>query len=107
MTKKCKQKPCKMCKYVSNTENVKSSVTGEEFPNRNQFTCQTKGVIYLITCNKTNCGKQYVGESERSCVTRCGEHLYYIKSNKEATGSHFNSIGHTHENMEIQIIEKV
>ena len=25
----------------------------------------------------------------------------------EATGSHFNSLGHTHKNMEIQIIEKV
>ena len=25
----------------------------------------------------------------------------------EATGSHFNSLGHTRKNMEIQIIEKV
>ena len=59
--------------------------------------------LYRKKCDRV----QYVGESERSCVTRCGEHLYYIKSNKEATGSHFNSKGHTHENMEIQIIEKV
>ena len=96
-----------MCEYVINTENVKSSVTGELFPNRNQFTCQTKGLIYLITCNKTDCGKQYVGETDRKCVTRFGEHLYYVKSKMEAIGSHFNSLGHTHKNMEIQIIEKV
>ena len=106
-TKKCKQKQCKMCKYFTNTERVISNTTGESFLNKNQFTCQTKGVIYLITCNKTDCGKQYVGESLRTSITRFGEHLYYVKSSIEATGKHFNSNGHTHENMEVQIIEKV
>ena len=69
------------------------------------YTCQTTGLIYLISCIK--CGKQNVGQTGRKCVQKFGEHLYYVTNNTEATGSHFNSKGHDHSHMRVQIIKKV
>ena len=65
--------------------------------------------IVLVWTGKTciKCNKQYVGQSGRQIVNRCGEHLYYITKNMEATGTHFNSKGHDHSDMRIQVIEKV
>ena len=104
-TKKCGNRPCKMCYYVEVKNEIKSHVTRSVYKNTNSFNCQTTGVIYLISCTK--CGKQYVGQTGRRCVDRFSNHSYYVKKNMEATGTHFNSVGHDHSNMRIQIIEKV
>ena len=50
---------------------------------------------------------QYVGETGRKCVKRFGEHIYYVGKFTEATGTHFNEVGHSSADIEIHIIEKV
>ena len=84
---------------------LKSNDTNKTYKNTNTFTCNTEGVIYLITCLK--CHKQYVGQSGRKAKTRCKEHVTYIRNNTEATGKHFNERGHTHWEFKFHIIEKV
>ena len=106
-THKCKVEGCHMCNYVSLSEDFKSYTTNFTYKNQNShtLTCQTKGVIYLITCLK--CHKQYVGQSGRLAKDRCYDHLRYIRSKTESTGTHFNKRGHTHWDFQFHIIEKV
>ena len=102
---KCGKQPCKMCTYVTNSKTFKSSTTGITYNHKNELTCQTKGVVYLITCTK--CKKQYVGQTSKSCETRFGQHIYYVGKFMEATGTHFNLKGHTQANISVTVIEKV
>ena len=68
------------------------------------FTCETSGVIHLISCLK--CPKQYVGQTGRMFGKRIMEHLNYIFHKKEATGTHFTSQNHNHNDFRVQVIEK-
>ena len=61
----------------------------------------------MIQCTKENCQLRYIGESERALYERLSEHIGYIRTNKEATGEHFNTEGHTLGDMRPTIIEKV
>ena len=60
-------------------------------------------------CNKNNCGKHYIGESERELKTRISEHKGYINNRKlnMATGAHFNLPGHSIDHMTVTILEQV
>ena len=69
------------------------------------YTCSTKGVIYLTTCSK--CFKQFVGQTGRRLIDRIKEHLNCICLQKEVTGVHYNTVGHSHNNLQVQVIEKV
>jgi hypothetical protein len=53
------------------------------------------------------CTKQYVGQTGRMFGKRMMEHLNYIYHKKEATGVHFSSTNHNHNDFQVQIIEKV
>ena len=99
-------KPCKICSYIKETKNFTSNQKDEEFTMNGDFNCNTTGVIYLISCNK--CAKQYVGQTSRKLQIRVKEHINDIKNNKDtACGSHFNSRGHSLDNLRVQVIEKV
>ena len=102
--KKCNKPPCKMCPYVLETKNIKSK-TNQSFETTNLFHCKTTGVIYVITCGK--CAKQYVGQTGKRCVDRFGQHINYVNRFTEATGKHFNLPGHSHKDLQVQVIEKV
>ena len=59
-----------------------------------------------ISCNK--CSKQYVGQTTRKFQTRIKEHIGDIKNNRDTVCAiHFNSRGHSIDNLRVQIIEKV
>ena len=98
-------KPCNICPYIINSKEFCSSKTKENFEMKGFYTCNTTGVIYLITCTK--CQMQYVGQTGRKLVDRIKEHLYYIGKKKEATGSHFSEGSHSNSDLGVQIIEKV
>ena len=72
-----------------------------------QVDCETKNIIYCITCKK--CKVQYIGESELSIKERFSEHLGYVYNEhlNQATGEHFNSKGHLVADMEVTILEKI
>ena len=40
-------------------------------------------------------------------MKRFGEHIYYVNHFTEATGTHFNLPGHSHKDIQVQVIEKV
>ena len=102
--KKC-NKPCVICDYIKPSKEFMSSHTREKFKINGEFTCHTQGVVYLTTCAK--CGKQYVGQTGRSLNTRIKEHLCNIRKGEQVSGIHYNSPGHLHGHMQVQIIEKV
>ena len=102
--KKC-TKPCPIDIHVLPSKKVKSSQTGETFVIKGNFKCFTEGVIYVTTCDI--CKKQYIGQTGRSLHTRIREHMYDLKKGKNVSGIHYSLRGHTHEDMKVQIIEKV
>ena len=68
--------------------------------------CETTNWIYLIECQIFFCKKRYFGETKGEIRTRIAEHKWYINNHQhKATGEHFNSKGHTINDM--RITEKV
>ena len=67
-------------------------------------TCESKNVVYLITCAR--CNKQYVGETSRTYRKRILEHRNYVKRKdmSAATGRHFNIPGHKLSDLKHQVI---
>ena len=99
-------KPCKICHHVNVTKDFRGNQTDERFKMTGEFNCNTVGVIYLISCNK--CSKQYVGQTYRKFQVRIKEHIGDIRTNKDTVCAiHFNSQGHSLDNLRVQIIEKV
>ena len=43
-------------------------------PQNKHYNCQSKNVVYLITCKETNCNAQYVGCTTRKLAERFKEH---------------------------------
>ena len=98
---KCNSKKCKICDSIVVGETFYSTVRRRTFHINHLFDCNSKGVIYLVTCKK--CSKQYVGNTvtsfrlrfnnHKSSINRfakgqrgiCGQHLY----------EHFFEAGHS------------
>ena len=103
--KKCMN--CPICPFTAEGKVVKSSKT--DFVQEINFVadCQTKNIIYCITCSK--CNEQYIGQSERTLQARFSEHRDYVKQEKveKACGWHFNKKGHSVHNMKVTVVEKV
>ena len=68
--------------------------------------CGTDNIIYLVSCKK--CGVQYVGETGQTLRKRLNNHRNRLK---QLCGlylyHHFNSDGHTIEDLNIMPIEEV
>ena len=100
---------CPICPFVSEGKLVKSTATSLVVQINAPVTCQTKNIIYCITCKK--CHEQYIGTgtSERSLQKRFSEHRDYVKHEdlNKATGWHFNRKGHSVSDMMVSIVEKV
>ena len=94
---------CNLCQKPNTENKIKSSVTGREYRGP-KYTCNTRNVVYLITCKK--CGIQYVGESHRTFKDRMKEHYGYARRKEmdKATGLHYNLPGHNMDDMHMQVI---
>ena len=84
-----------------------STTTGEKFHAQATANCKTNNVVYLIQCNK--CGKQYVGETENTLHLRMNGHQsdYNCKLPNKPVAVHFNSVGHTFNDLSITVIEQL
>ena len=71
--------------------------------------CTDVGVLYLLSCKKPLCRKQYIGETGRSAYLRSKDHLYNAEDplTTSPVGQHFQSVGHTKADMELVPFEKV
>ena len=65
-----------------------------------------KSIVYLITCKK--CGIQYVGETGQQLKRRMSNHRNRVKRlQPQPLYKHFNSDGHSLDDLPIQPIEEV
>ena len=104
---------CNICKNYYNTSPVfKCKVTGITYKVKGNITCNSRYVVYLITCK--SCGDQYVGSTD-DFKTRARGHKSDNKTNKwERCGAakHFNvNCKHPQQGangyFSIQIIESI
>ena len=58
---KCHGKRCAMCLNFNKTPTFTSSVTHETFKINHKFDCNSKCLVYLLTCKQ--CSEQYVGQT--------------------------------------------
>ena len=89
---------------------VAHAVSSQEIIHTKQnMNCTTEGVLYLITCTKSNCKKQYIGETGQAVYERYGEHETSARdpNTTKVVGKHFQLPGHTTDDMEMIPIEKV
>ena len=103
--KKCGK--CIICSYVKEGNTIKSN--NFTWKINKKVTCQNSNVIYLIQCNKEQCKQQYIGFTTKVFRERMKQHLGYVRNKvlTQATGTHFNLKGHSKNNMEFTIVEKV
>ena len=104
--KKC-PKNCAACPFIKEVKCIKNGKN--EWKIRKHVDCQTSNIVYMIECQKQTCQLRYIGETIRTLKTRFLEHKGYIKNKKlnQPTGHHFNSPGHSIDDLKIFIIEKV
>jgi hypothetical protein len=104
----CRQINCKTCKtHTHNDTLFHSTKTRKTYNIKGVSSCNTKNIVYLITCKK--CQLQYVGETSRTLRERLNEHRSAIKTKNinSPIGIHFNLANHSITDLGIIIIEKI
>lgn len=85
----CRHPRCALCNHVPTTTTYTSSTTGQTYPLHGETTCQSTGVIYLVTC--LTCSHQYVGLTRNQLNHRFWNHRYAITTQKDtALSNHLN-----------------
>jgi hypothetical protein len=103
---KCNEKRCKCCENIGTSSVVTSTDKKLTFPITENFNCNSKNVIYLITCKK--CQIRYVGQTSRSLKERLNNHRSDIRLNKNtAVAKHFNSPQHNVQHLTIIPIHNI
>lgn len=106
VNKKCTNIKCKACQHILEGSTFSSSNTGKKFNLKQNITCKSKNLIYLVTCNK--CSKQYVGQTSRILAERIANHLSCIRKHKSnPVALHFNLPNHSINNFKIQGIDSI
>ena len=110
---RCGSKRCEVCKYITETDTLTSSVTGETYKTNDHLDCNDKCLAYLLTCNK--CKKQYTGKTTDNFRGRWNNYKFKCKSSKtgkkciqEHLYKHYESEGHTEflDDVSITLIDK-
>lgn len=106
-SKKCTKTNCKACNHIVECSTFYSNHNSNKiYKIKHNFTCKTRNIIYLITCNK--CRKQYVGQSSRPLADRINNHLSCIRTHKQTPISiHFNLPNHSINDLKIHAIDHI
>ncbi|XP_064393306.1 uncharacterized protein LOC135340830 [Halichondria panicea] len=101
---KCMKPSCATCQHLVCNRFFRSSKSEKTYPIRHQFSCNSRYLIYLITCS--HCKKQYVGYTTQTLRTRINHHRSNI-FNKVRTyiSNHFNFTDHSVRNLKVQCID--
>ena len=103
--KKCGR--CKVsCPILEEGRNFNSTNTGKRYRIRQNLTCDSDWVIYLVTCKR--CKGQYVGKSKTVFKKRHSNHKCEIRNKIGGLGHHYggsNPCGY--EDLSITLIEQV
>ena len=77
-TWKCNSNRCQICNFLCLGRVFQSNKTGKEFTINYNLNCNSKNVVYLITCKK--CGIQYVGSTTTAFRTRFNNHTSRVNA---------------------------
>lgn len=77
---KCGDKRCANCKYMNETNIINIKSTGRNFEIKQNLTCKSSNVLYIITCN--GCQEQYVGMTNNTLAKRFTVHRQQINNSK-------------------------
>ena len=100
---------CLTCPHIDNERtNYTFNNTGEVRETKQQMTCKSKNLIYMIECKR--CKKQYIGETKRTLRERFTEHRQATNNPSHANASaavptHFNLPDHSIEDMTLIPLE--
>jgi hypothetical protein len=102
----CKGQKCQTCSILKNSFTFHSTYYNRYYNFQSSCNCGSSDVIYLITCTK--CDIQYVGETGQKLRDRMNNHKSTIRTKKPTPiAIHFNSVGHTSENLSVVPIEQL
>ena len=79
-------RPCKCCDYLQECSTITFKGSDTPFEIRHNFTCDTRNVIYALTCS--GCGDNYIGKTEREVRDRCGDYRNAIDNRNFKQGVH-------------------
>ena len=109
---KCGKRRCQVCNYIITGTEFTSTVTGGIYHINHAFNCDSKEVVYLITCKY--CNLQYVGNAVTQFRLRFNNHksslLRFCKGQRGICGqglyAHFFEQGHGGlRDLQVQIID--
>ena len=114
-TLKCGSNRCQICTFLCVGRTFRSKTNGKEFRINYNLNCNSKNVVYLITCKV--CGIQYVGSTTTTFRSRFNNHRSRInahlklssenKRNDDFLYQHFHSSGHLGlSHLTIQLIDR-
>ena len=107
---------CRLCILFKPTRTHSCRRTGKVWRINHHIDCQTKNVVYKLTCKKCPLWGPYIGKTKRAFCERVQEHRGYIsqwattknpKIRKHPIGIHFNGPGHSVADLLPIAIEKV
>lgn len=100
--------PCNDCSVCHLTSHTKTLILEPDkvWTQRSHTNCNSRNVIYLLTCR---CGLRYIGMTARKIRTRVTEHRSTIRCKKNISKltSHFITQGHTPNDLTWTIIEQL
>ena len=102
------QEQCIICKqHLVETATFSSSTTQEKFTIRQDVSCTSSNIVYLLFCDM--CAQsQYVGETKNTLKTRFYLHRSHISRNQGThVTRHFQKENHSLANMKCLVIETV
>ena len=79
-------RPCKCCDYLQECSKITFKGSDTPFEIRHNFTCDTRNVIYALTCS--GCGDNYIGKTEREVGDWCGDYRNAIDNRNFKQGMH-------------------
>ena len=105
---KCDKSRCDLCKnYLAECKDFGSFITGKSYAIRPKLTCDSKNVIYLISCKK--CRLQYIGSTTTEFKVRFRNHKSSMITNKKTceVAVHFNNTPHSLQEFSFQCIDQI
>ena len=105
---KCDKNRCDLCKnYFVESGNFSSFEKGKSYSIISNLTCDSKNVIYLVSCKK--CQLQYIGSTTTEFKVRFRNHKSSMVTNKKSceVAIHFNSISHSLQDFSFQCIDQI
>jgi len=92
----CAIRSCFLHKILNTSLRIRSSITFRSYRIRGRTNCNTKNIVYAITCTKYK--KQYVGQTTNSLRHRISQHIAkskpFSKQKPSAVDTHFAQPGH-------------